>query len=141
MVYRKLSELVTELNNPQQSEIFVKLFKAAVREGKIDAMDLAERFTMPKVYNRRGAEGTYQRDTRDMLYDNDAKAEAWVQATLETLSKAKTSARMPKVKIGKEAVESGAIDFQAAVEETRRKMQAKYEKGHQLGISRSRKKK
>ena len=50
----------------------MKLFKAAVREGKIEAMDLPERFTMPKVYVRRGAEGSYQRDTRDMLYDATA---------------------------------------------------------------------
>ncbi len=140
MAYRKLSELVSELNNPQQSDTFIKLFKAAVREGKVDAMELPERFTMPKVYNRRGAEGSYQRNAREMLYDDNAKAEAWIQATVETLSKAKTP-RTHKVKISIENVENGEIDFQAAVEETRRKMQAKYEKGYQLGMSRSRKKK
>lgn len=141
MAYRKLSELVAELDNPQQSETFVKLFRAAVRDGKLDAMDLPERFTMPKVYARRGTSGTYQRDTRDMLYDASAKAEAWFESTKELMAKDKASTRKRRVKPSLEAVESGAIDFQAAVEETRRKMQLKYEKGQQLGMSRSKQKK
>lgn len=117
----------------------MKLFKAAVREGKIEAMDLPERFTMPKVYVRRGAEGSYQRDTRDMLYDATAEAETWFKATAESLSK--TTTRPRRVKPSLEAVESGSLDFTALAAETRRKMQAKYEKGQELGRSRSRKKK
>ncbi|RJF74629.1 hypothetical protein D3875_03550 [Deinococcus cavernae] len=139
MAYRKLSELAGELENPQQSEKFVQLFKAAVRDGKIDAMDVPERFTLPKVYTRRGAEGTYQRDQRDMVFEVTPQTEAWFKDTNEALSKAVQRPR--RVKLSLEAVESGAVDFKAAAEETRRKMQAKFEKGQQLGQSRSKNRK
>lgn len=139
MAYRKLSELVGELGNPQQSEVFVKLFKAAVREGTVDAFELPERFTMPKVYNRRGAEGTYQRDSRDMLYEDSPSLNKWFEDTKTALAKA--GSRQRKVKPSLEAVETGALDFKALAAETRRKMQAKYDRGQHLGQSRGQKRK
>lgn len=135
MSYRKLSELVVDLNNPQKSDAFIKLFRAAVREGQFDAMDVPERFTVPKLYSRRGAEGTYQRQTRDMLYEATPKAEQWFNQTREAL--ARNDGRKRRIKPSVETVESGLIDFKAAAEETRRKMQAKFEKGQKLGMDRA----
>lgn len=139
MTYRKLSELASELENPQQSEVFVKLFRAAVREGKVDAFDLPERFTLPKLYRKRGAEGTSQRQVRDMLFEDTTSFKKWFTETTAALAKA--GSRQSKVKPSLEAVESGALDFKALAAETQRKMQAKYEHGQQLGQNNSRKRK
>lgn len=139
MAYRRLSDLVSDLEDPQQSDTFVKLFRAAVRDGRIVATDLPERFTMPKNFNRRGAEGTHQRDTREMLYEVTPKAEKWVEETRAALAQARTRTR--KVKLTSEAVQSGEVDFKALAAETRRKMQARHDKGQQLGLGNSRKKK
>ncbi|CAM3803100.1 HK97 gp10 family phage protein [Deinococcus saxicola] len=139
MAYRKLSELVNDLENPQQSDTFAKLFKAAVRDGRVVATDLPERFTLPKAYTRRGAEGTYQRNTREMVYEVTPKAEKWAEDTRAALAQART--RTAKVQLTSEAAESGAVDFKALAAETRRKMQARHEKGQKLGLGNSRKKK
>ncbi|QLG13310.1 hypothetical protein HLB42_20490 (plasmid) [Deinococcus sp. D7000] len=139
MAYRKLSELVNDLENPQQSDTFVKLFKAAVRDGRVVATNLSERFTLPKTYIRRGTEGTYQRETREMLYEVTPKAERWIEETRAAL--VKTGIRTRKVSLTSEAAQSGAVDFKALAAETRRKMQARYEKGQKLGQGNSRKKK
>lgn len=134
MPYKKLSEQMQELSNPQRSDAFLKRFKDAVREGEIDAMDLRERFTLPKQYARRGKEETYFRDTRDMLFDDTAAFRKWFEQTDKELAAVRRQAR-PKPSL--EAVESGDVDFKAMVEETRRKMQASYEKGRTLGQTRS----
>ncbi len=134
MPYKKLSEQVHELSNVQRSDAFVKRFRDAVREGKIDAMNLPERFTMPKQYSRRGAEGTYQRETKDMLFDDTAAFKKWFEGVNEELGVTRRAAA-PKVSL--EAVESGDVDFKALVEETRRKMEASYNKGQDLGKSRA----
>ncbi len=139
MAYRKLSELVNDLENPQQSDTFVKLFKAAVRDGRVVATDLPERFTLPKAYTRRGAEGTHQRNTGEMVYEVTPRAEKWAEDTRAALAQART--RTSKVQFTSEAAESGAVDFKALAAETRRKMQAKHEKGQQLGLGNTRKKK
>lgn len=138
MTYKKLSDMVSELGNPQRSDAFVKLFRSAVREGKIEAMDLQERFKMPKMYSRRGAEGQYQRDTKDMLFEVTPAVTKWFDSTKDTLAK---SGRTRKVKPTVEAIQSGAFDFKAAADETRRKMQAKFEKGQKLGQTRAKKSK
>lgn len=138
MTYKKLSEQVRELSNPQRSDAFVKRFRDAVREGEIDAMNLQERFTMPKLYSRRGAEGTYQREAKDMLFEATPSFESWFEEVDKELNTSRRSAR-PKPSL--EAVESGAIDFSEAVAETRRKMQASFEKGQALGNSRARNRK
>ncbi len=134
MPYKKLSEQVHELSNVQRSDAFVKRFRDAVREGKIDAMNLPERFTMPKQYSRRGAEGTYQRETKDMLFDDTAAFKKWFEGVNEELGVTRRAAA-PKVSL--EAVESGDVDFKTLVEETRRKMEASYKKGQDLGKSRA----
>lgn len=139
MAYRKLSDLVHDLENPQQSDTFVKLFRAAVREGRIVATDVPERFTLPREYTRRGTEGTYQRNTREMVYEATPKVVQWVRETGAALAQART--RTKKVKLTSEAVEAGEVDFRALAAETRRKMQAKHEKGQKLGQGNSRKKK
>lgn len=134
MAYRKLSEQVSELSNPQRSDAFVKRFRDAVREGKFDAMNLTERFTMPKQYSRRGAEGQYQRDTKDMLFEPNAAFDKWFAQVNKELASSRRSAR-PKPSL--EAVESGQLSFKELAAETRRKMQASYEKGQALGKSRA----
>ncbi|CAM3775047.1 HK97 gp10 family phage protein [Deinococcus saxicola] len=111
MAYRKLSELVNDLENPQQSDTFVKLFRAAVRDGRVIATELPERFMLPKEYTRRGAEGTYQRNAREMVYEATPKAEKWAEDTRAALAQART--RTAKVQFTSEAAESGAVDFKA----------------------------
>lgn len=139
MTYRKLSELINELENPQQSEVFVRLFRSAVREGKVDAFDLPERFTLPKLYRKRGGEGTSQRQVKDMLFEDTPTFKKWFTETTTALAKKRL--HRPKVKPSLEAVESGALDFKALAAETRRKLQARYEHGQQLGQKNSRKRK
>ncbi len=134
MAYKKLSEQVMELSNPQRSDTFVKLFQEAVRSGKIDGAYLPERFTMPKQFTRRGSTDTYQRDTREMIFDHTPDFEAWFDETNRELAAAR---RGGNIKPSMEAVESGLVDFQTMVEETRRKMQASFEKGQALGKGRA----
>ena len=135
MTYKKLSEQIHELSNPQRSDAFVKQFREAVREGKFDAMYMPERFTLPKEFNRRGAEGTYQRDTKEMLFEVTPAFEKWFEKTNEELSAPTRGAGRPKATV--ENVEAGLVDFKALAEETRKKMQASYEKGQALGKSRA----
>ncbi len=84
-------------------------------------------------------EATHQRNTREMVYEVTPKAEKWAEDTKAALAQART--RTSKVQFTSEAAESGAVDFKALAAETRRKMQAKHEKGQQLGLGNSRKKK
>ncbi|EYB68962.1 hypothetical protein DEIPH_ctg012orf0021 [Deinococcus phoenicis] len=135
MAYRKLSEQIHELGNPQRSDAFVKMFREAVREGKFDATYLPERFTMPKAFSRRGAEGTYQRDAKEMLFEVTPAFEKWFEQTNAELA---TSRRTGTPKPTAENIEAGLVDFKALAEETRKKMQASYEKGQALGKSRAR---
>ena len=128
-----------ELEHPQQSDRFVKMFRNAVREGHIDAIELKERFTMPKQYQRRGAEGSYERDTRDMVFEVTPKSEKWIKQATEDLGKINTRGGGSKVVPSLEAVEAGEVDFKALVEETRRSMESKYNRGQQLGNTRKQK--
>ncbi|GAA5501391.1 hypothetical protein Dxin01_01123 [Deinococcus xinjiangensis] len=134
MAYKKLSEQVQELSNAQRSDAFVKRFRDAVREGKFDAMNLTERFTMPKQFSRRGAEGSYQRDTKDMLFEVTPAFTEWFDAINKELA---TSRRTGRIKPSLEAVQAGHVDFKSLAAETRRKMQASFEKGQSLGKSRA----
>ncbi|GAA5514305.1 hypothetical protein Dcar01_03060 [Deinococcus carri] len=136
MTYKKLSEQMHELGNPQRSDAFVKMFREAVREGKFDATYLPERFTMPKQFSRRGEEGNYQRDTKDMLFEVTPAFEKWFEQTNTEL--AAPSRRSGSPKPTAENIEAGLVDFKALAEETRRKMQASYQKGQALGQSRAR---
>lgn len=135
MAYKKLSEQIHDLSNPQRSDAFVKLFREAVRQGKFEAAYMPERFTMPKEFSRRGAEGTYQRDAKEMLFEVTPEFEEWFDQTNRDLA---ATRRSGTVKPSLEAVEAGLVDFKAMAEETRRKMQASYEKGQALGKSRAR---
>lgn len=135
MAYKKLSEQIQELSNPQRSDVFVKQFREAVREGQFDATYLPERFTLPKEFSRRGGEGSYQRDTRDMLFEVTPAFEKWFEQTNTELA---VSRRTGTVKPTAENIEAGLVDFKALAAETRRKMQASYEKGRALGKSRAR---
>lgn len=134
MAYRKLSEQLRELKNPQRSDAFIKQFREAVREGKLDATYLSERFTLPKEFKRRGAEGSYQRDSREMLFEVTPEFEQWFEQTNQDLS---APGRVGKPKPTAENIEAGLVDFKALAEETRRKMQASFKKGQALGKSRA----
>lgn len=136
MAYKKLSEVVMELEQPQQSDKFVKMFRDAVRDGEIDALDLKERFTMPKQYQRRGQEGSYTRDTRDMIFLETDKSSKWIEQASAALSQVMPRGGRGKVKPSIEALEAGELDFKELVEQTRRSMQAKHARGQQLGNSR-----
>lgn len=125
-----------ELEHPQQSERFVKMFRNAVREGEIDAIELKQRFTLPKQYKRRGGEGSYERQTRDMVFEETPRSEKWIRQAKDDLGRLNTRGGRSKVVLSLEAVESGEVDFKALVEETRRNMESKYNRGQQLGNSR-----
>lgn len=134
MTYKKLSEQIHELSNPQRSDSFVKLFRDAVRQGKFDATYMPERFTMPKQFTRRGSEGTYQRDTKEMLFEVTPKFEKWFDEVNRELAAARKGGT---IKPSVEAIEAGLVDFKKMAAETRKKMQASYEKGQALGQTRS----
>jgi hypothetical protein len=132
MSYQKLSEVLALLDNPQRSDRFVKHLKAAVLEGQIDAVYLPERFTLPKEFGRRGAEGKYQRSAREMLVEVTPAFERWLVETSVALA----SRRSVRAVVSAQSIEAGEVDFKALAEATRRKMQASYEKGQALGLSR-----
>ena len=88
---------------------------------------------MPKQFTRRGSDDTYQRDAREMIFDHTPAVEAWFEETNRALAAAR---RGGTVKPSLEAVESGLVDFQDLVAQTRQKMQASFEKGQALGNSR-----
>ncbi|WP_019587996.1 hypothetical protein [Deinococcus apachensis] len=136
MAYKKLSEQLQELDNPQRSDAFVKAFREAVRKGEIEATYVPERFTLPKEFSRRGAEGTYQRDSREMVFEVTPAFEKWFdQTNAELTATARSRGGQPKATA--ENIEAGLVDFRALAEETRKKMQASFEKGQALGKSRS----
>lgn len=135
MAYVKLSEQLQNLSDPQRSDAFVKQFREAVRKGQFDAADLPERFTLPKHFRKRGSDQTYQREVKDMLFESSPEFEAWFSETDQALLA--TNRRTARPKVNAENIEAGVIDFKALAEETRRKMQASYEKGQTLGKSRS----
>lgn len=134
MAYKKLSEQIHELSNPQRSDTFVKMFRDAVRDGKFEAAYMPERFTMPKQFTRRGSEGTYQRDTKEMLFEVTPKFEKWFDEVNRELAAARKGGT---IKPSVEAIEAGLVDFKTMAAETRKKMQASYEKGQALGQTRS----
>lgn len=138
MTYIKLSEQLQHLTNPQRSDAFVKLFRDAVRVGTFDAIRLPERFTLPKQFRRRGTEGQYQREVREMLFEPTPAFQAWFEATNQALAPARTGGR---VKPTVEAIEAGLLDFKAMAAETRKKMEASHAKGQALGKGRSRSRK
>ncbi|WP_412030562.1 hypothetical protein [Deinococcus yunweiensis] len=134
MEYQKLSEQVQKLSNAQRSDAFVKLFRDAVRDGQFEAAYLPERFTLPKQYSRRGSEDTYQKDTKEMLFDVTPAFETWFEQTNRELAATRKGST---IKPTLENIESGLVDFKAMAAETRQKMQASYTKGQALGKSRS----
>lgn len=135
MPYARLSEQVQKLTNPQRSDAFVKQFRNAVREGEIEATDLPERFTLPKEFKKRGSDETSRKDMKDMLFDVTPAFDEWFEGVDQELAAAPTRGSA-KPKVTAENIESGAVDFKALAEETRRKMQASFEKGQTLGNSR-----
>ncbi|WP_246580664.1 hypothetical protein [Deinococcus aestuarii] len=135
--YTTLSEQMKNLANPQRSDTFVKRVREAVRTGEFEAAQLPERVTLPKTFRKRGSDETATRDTRELVIELTPEYEAWFQQVNEELSAAPS--RSARVKLTVENIESGAVDFKTLAEETRRKMQASFEKGQQLGQSRAQK--
>jgi hypothetical protein len=138
MTYRKLSEQVTYLTNPQRSDTFVKLFRNAVREGKFDGAYMPERFTLPKAFSRRGGGASYNREAKEMLFELSPSFDKWFDETNRELA---ASRKGGKIKPSVEAIEAGLVDFKAMAAETRQKMQASFKKGQSLGKSRAKIKK
>lgn len=140
MPYKTLSQQLQELPDPQRSDAFVKRFREAVREGRIEAAELPERFTLPKQFRRRGGEEGYQRQGREMVFEVTPEVEGWLEQTAQELATAPRRGRgQPKPSV--EAIESGEVDFKALAARTREKMQASFEKGQALGQSRGQAKK
>ena len=139
MQYKKLSEQVQEVANPQRSDTFIGKFREAVREGELKAAYLpGERFTMPKQFTRRGTNETYTKDTRDMLFEYTPEFEEWFEEVNRELA---VSRKGGSIKASVENIEAGLISFEELAEKTRQKMQANFKKGQALGKSRSKTKK
>ncbi|WP_425147354.1 hypothetical protein [Deinococcus sp.] len=138
MAYRKLSEQVMNLTNPQRSDTFVKLFRNAVREGKIEGAYMPERFTLPKSFSKRGGGASYNRQAKEMLFEMNPAFDKWFEETNRELA---ASRKGGKIKASVEAIEAGLVDFKKMAAETRQKMQASYTKGQSLGKSRAKSKK
>lgn len=138
MTYRKLSEQVNQLTNPQRSDTFVKMFRSAVREGKFDGTYMPERFTLPKSFSRRGGGAAYNRDAKEMLFELTPAFDKWFEQTNRELA---ASRKGGKIKPSVEAIEAGLVDFKAMAKETRQRMLASFKKGQSLGKSRAKPKK
>ena len=137
MTYKRLSEQVQELTNAQRSDTFVRQFREAVRQGELKAIYLpGERFTLPKQYTRRGKSGTYQKDTKEMLFEHTPEFEAWFDGVNRELA---VSRKGSSIKPTLETVEAGLVDFEALARETQEEMQASFEKGQALGKTRAKK--
>lgn len=134
MAYRKLSEQVQQLSNPQRSDTFVKRFREAVRAGEIEAAYVPERFELPKAYRRRDEGDTYRRGGRDMVFVLTPAFERWFEGVNRELAPARQGGR---VAVSAESIEAGLIDFKALAAETRQKMEVKFTKGQALGRSRA----
>lgn len=134
MAYRKLSEQVLSLSNPQRSDTFVKMFRSAVREGKIEGAYMPERFTLPKTFSKRGGGTSYQRQAKEMLFEVTPSFEEWFEEANRELT---ASRKGGKIKASVEAVEAGLVDFSQMAAATRLKMQASFTKGQRLGKSRA----
>ncbi|GGQ96955.1 hypothetical protein [Deinococcus ruber] len=134
MAYKKLSEQVLSLSNPQRSDTFVKIFRGAVRDGRIEGAYMPERFTLPKTFSRRGGGAAYQRQAKEMLFEVNSAFEQWFDSVNRDLA---ASRKGGKVKASVEAVEAGLVDFKQMAAATRQKMQASYTKGQRLGKSRA----
>nr|WP_246580958.1 hypothetical protein [Deinococcus aestuarii] len=130
-----MSEQIKNLSNPQRSDTFVKRFRDAVREGELEAAELPQRFTLPKTYRKRGSDETATRDVREMVFEPSPEFEAWFTRVNEELSAGRE--RRARVKPTLENIEAGSVDFRALAEETRRKLNASFEKGQTLGKSRA----
>lgn len=134
MAYRKLSEQINRLDDIQRSDAFLKRFREAVRQGQFEATFLRERFTLPKQFARRGAASTYQRETKDMIFEVTPEFETWFTRTNQDLA---ATRRARAVKPSVEAFESGRLDFKALAADTRQRMQASFDKGQTLGRNRA----
>lgn len=133
MPYATLSEQVKKLANAQRSDAFVKAFRAAVRDGEIEAADLPARFTLPKEYQRRGEKETYSRAVKDMVFEVTPAYDTWFADMNTQLA---TARRGGTIKPTYENIEAGLVDFKALAAATRQKMEASYSKGQTLGKSR-----
>lgn len=131
MTYKKLSELLNEYPQAQHIGTLHKAFLAAVREGQVDATYTGERFSLPKVFRRRNAAETYQREVREMIFEVTPQFEAWFKKATHQLETKRV--RKERVKPTAEAIESGEFDFKAAVEATRNKMKNSFDRGQKLG--------
>ena len=134
MAYRKLSEQVLHLANPQRSDTFVKMFRNAVRGGSIEGAYMPERFTLPKAFSKRGSGSSYSRQAKEMLFEVNPAFEQWFDEANRELA---ASRKGGKIKASVEAIEAGLVDFKQMAAETRLKMQASYTKGQSLGKSRA----
>lgn len=110
------------------------------RPGEFEAARRQGRVTLPKTFRKRGSDETATRDTRELVIELTPACEAWFQQVNEKLAAAPIrGAGNTKVKPTVENIESGAVDFQTLAEDTRRKIQAAYVRGQQLGQSRAQK--
>ncbi|MBZ9752232.1 hypothetical protein K7W42_15360 [Deinococcus sp. HMF7604] len=134
MPYIKLSEQIEKLTNAQRSDAFIKQFCDAVREGKIDAVDLPSRFELPKQFSRRGSDETYSKTVRDIVFDHTPEFNAWFDETNKGLTGGRKGSK-PKATL--ENIEAGLVDFKELAAATRAKIEASYSKGQTLGKSRS----
>ena len=134
MNYIRLSEIVANFPEVQQSDALVKRLRAAVREGELVAAELPERFVLPKQFRKKKLGDSYRRDTRELVFEATPLLQKWVEDATESLRGVQ---RPRKVVITAAAIENGEVDFRELAAQTRAAIQAKFERGHDLVRSRN----
>lgn len=131
--YVRLSEVVKDLHDPQQSDKFVRILKVAVAEGKVTAALAEDRFVLPKVFRRRLEQASPTKEVRDMMIQDGPAFRAWFEAVNTELDHVK---RRPVAKPTIENIKQGKVDFTTLAEATRQKLKTAQQRGAVLGRSR-----
>ncbi|MDR6218281.1 hypothetical protein [Deinococcus soli (ex Cha et al. 2016)] len=127
MPYQTLDLVLNNLNDKGRSAKFMKLLHSAVREGRVDAAYLPGRVEIPATTRSNSAA---PRTSRNMIIEITPAFDAWFAEVNAELTGPE---RKPAVTL--EAFESGELSFEQYVQETRRLLNSKYERGQQLGRS------
>lgn len=119
--YVQLSELVSELSNPNRAKLFVRRLRDAVMEGLVDACELSTSFVLPRWRKDKNGE-FYQKRARDMKILRSAEFETWFAQVNQELGVGGRDPRIPK-EIW--AYQQGARNFEEDARDTQKRLKAK----------------
>lgn len=130
VMYSTLRDQLVRLGVPQRTGQFVRLFRSAVRSGRIDAAFLPDRFTPAEVFPDR-AVGLDGRAIRDLIVKVTPAYEAWFETTRAALRRSGRRAHVTA-----EQIASGEVDFGALVERTRAQLNAAEARRQRAAVNR-----